>query len=216
MGRITDEEQARPIPAGKAARLDREHRDLLPLLEMIYAISELRQHFDDSLSQFLQASGMYLLIATLWDDVAHLPVISTVEHNQDVVAAKATAGLLWITRLAGQAEPEHIHWWSGLYRLKSSQATYAREATVCSHCKHCPHLVPAILSTILNAVNIPILLNQLLRSCAHHQLKVWIALRLGGNEFEEMQLRDQCNIRIASFQATEIGKRDCALSRLHG
>src|SRR6266446_9260948 len=96
MGGITNQQQARTVPPGQAIRLHRENGDLFPLLDGVETVGKFWQHLSNGLAQMLEACSPNLLVATLWNDIAHLPVIVSVEHDQDVTAAYAATGLFWV------------------------------------------------------------------------------------------------------------------------
>src|SRR5258708_14992227 len=137
---------------------------------------------------------MNLLVTALWNDIAHLPLLTPVEHHKDMSLDKTASRLHRIFRPAGKAKPENIHRWRGLHRLESRELAHPREAAICRNRQHCPHLVPTVLSAIIYAVYVPILLHQLLHSRAHHQAKARVAFRLGSNELEQTRLGAHSNI----------------------
>src|SRR6266436_1848400 len=158
---------------------------------------------------------MNLLVTTLWNDIAHLPLLTPVEHHKDMSLDKTAGRLHRIFRPAGKAKPENIHRRRGLDRLKSSEFAHPREAAICRNRQHCPHRVPAVLSAIMYAVYVPILLHQLLHSRTHHQAKARVAFRLGSNELEKTRLGDHSDIWVAGFQTPEIGERNRSPGRLY-
>src|SRR5258708_32982890 len=86
---------------------------------------------------------MNLLVATLWNDIAHLPLLTPVEHHKDMSLDKTARGLHRIFRPAGKAKPENIHRRHGLHRLKSSEYAPPRHPANRPHRHPAPHLVPA-------------------------------------------------------------------------
>src|SRR5690348_15358988 len=117
---ITNEQQARTVPAQQAARLNRENRNLFPILHLIDPISQLWPGLSNGLSELLQASRAYLLIVTFRNHIAHLPVISTIEMSHHYTWQNTAKRLINITRFPAQAKPEHIHRRRSLNRLKPS------------------------------------------------------------------------------------------------
>src|SRR5690242_5581841 len=109
MSRIANEQQSWTIPTRNATRFDRQDGDLLPLLEFVYTVSKFWYGLRYVLAHLLQAGRTYLLIASLRNNIANLPVISTINHRQNHPIPKATKGLFYIARLACQTKPEHIH-----------------------------------------------------------------------------------------------------------
>lgn len=109
MGRITDEQQTQFVPALEAARLDRQDGDLLPLFQLAHSVGQFRHRLRQRLAQMLQASGPYLLVAALRDEIAHLPVVEAVdEHHQEPIAKVATQVLRQVVLPAREPEPEDI------------------------------------------------------------------------------------------------------------
>src|SRR6266571_1773648 len=105
MGRITDQQQSGTIPPGQAVRLNRKHGHLLPLLQGLQAISPWGLYPRYFLSQCIQASRANLLIPTLGNTVANLPVIIAIEHHQNMTSTNAATGFLRIAWPPGQAKP---------------------------------------------------------------------------------------------------------------
>ena len=75
-----------PVPALDAPGLDRQERDLVPVLEGIDPIGELGGQLDDRLAERRQAGIVDLLVATLRDDVGDLPFVATVQDRHHVAA----------------------------------------------------------------------------------------------------------------------------------
>src|SRR3954467_6994508 len=116
MGGVPDQEQPRTVPPRAAARLDREQRDLPPVLEMLHAIGELRDQLGEGLLERFNTGGAQLRVGALGDDVASLPVVEAVQHDRDMTSAEAAHQTLEILWLAGQLEPEYVHGRGGLDR----------------------------------------------------------------------------------------------------
>src|SRR5258707_15829362 len=124
---------------------------------------------------------MNLLVTALCNDIAHLPLLTPVEHHKDMSLDKTASRLHRIFRPAGKAKPENIHRWRGLDRLESRELAHPRKAAICRNRQHCPHHVPAILPARMYAVYVPTLLHQLLHSPTHHHAEAPVAFRLGSN-----------------------------------
>src|SRR5260370_7216606 len=99
---------------------------------------------------------MNLLVATLWNDIAHLPLLTPVEHHKDMSLDKTASRLHRIFRPAGKAKPENIHRRRGLDRLKSTEFAHPQETAICPNPPPCPHPVPTTLSPLTPAPHTPL------------------------------------------------------------
>src|SRR5439155_24050205 len=106
MRRVADEQQTRLIPARDAARLDREERKLLPILQRIYPVGQRGQRLGDGPAHGRQTGVVDALVRPLRDDVSHLPLLIAIEHDEDRPIVDYAHAALTILRAARQAEPE--------------------------------------------------------------------------------------------------------------
>src|SRR5262249_19991137 len=126
MGRIANEQQARTKPVGKTRRLDGEHGNLLPLLQLIYPVCQLRHGLCQTLAQRFQPGCTNQLIASFSDGIADLPVIKAINHGNDAPSSDATnKGSSLILLLQRKAEPEDIQWRGSRDGFKPHQASQA-------------------------------------------------------------------------------------------
>ena len=106
---VADEEESRFVPLLHAARLDREHRDLLPVFQLLEASGELREYAVERLAQRFEAGGANLLVAALEYDVGDLPLTPAVEHDEAVAASEVRDAAFGVALVARDAEPEYVH-----------------------------------------------------------------------------------------------------------
>src|SRR6266566_4099268 len=100
MGGITKQEQARAIPARQTIRFYGEHRNLFPVFQFCNSVSKIWRCLGNSLAQGLQSGCMNLLIGSLADDVANLPVIFAFEEYQGTPTTETSHQAMLIVRLA--------------------------------------------------------------------------------------------------------------------
>src|SRR5215472_6327440 len=110
----------------------------------------------DSPFHLFQPRRPHLLVLTLWENKGHLPVIVTVEHNENAASAEAahqTATRLLIPAELGQLEPQHVHWRRRLHRLDRGQMPYSGMPAVGAHCQQRSHLALCLARLIMDATN---------------------------------------------------------------
>src|SRR6266702_5727782 len=100
MGGIAKQEQARAIPAWQTIRFDGEHRNLFPVFQFCNTASKLWRCLCNRLAQGLQSGCTDLLIGSLADDVADLPIIFAFEEYQGAPTTETSHQAMWIIGLA--------------------------------------------------------------------------------------------------------------------
>src|SRR2546422_3649737 len=116
----------------------------------------------DGAAQRLQPGCTHLLVVALGDDVACLPVIEPVQHDEYVASAHSAGGTSSHLRVFGQArqaEPEHVHRSRSLYGHETGLLPNAGETTVRANCERRPHFVPSMRALVANAANLAPFLN---------------------------------------------------------
>src|SRR5215210_936460 len=214
--RVPDEQQPRPVPPRAAARLDREQRRQLPVLQVLDAVGVLRYELREVPVERLDALAAQLGIRALGYDVAGLPVVVAVEHHRDVPPAEAAHYTRGVSLLARQLEPEDVHRRRGLYRLEAGQASHPAPAPVRPDREDGAHLVPAVLRLVADAPDHTVLLDQLPHPRAHNEPEVRVALRLPGDELEEARLGHHRDVRVLRLQAAEVHGREGTRGGLEG
>src|ERR1700674_3403531 len=110
----------------------------------LHAVGELWQKLRDFLPQLLNTRRVNLLVASLCNDVAYLPLVATIEFDQDMPIRQHAPGILWLVRVGGDTEPEDIHGRRGLYRFKASHFADTRKSAIRANRQDRSYLVPAI------------------------------------------------------------------------
>src|SRR5665213_996303 len=105
---IANAEQAGPVPLPQAVDLHRQQLDLLPILQFLHAIAEERSDLENAFSKRLQPRALCFLKGILTDNESSLEIIAAVDQDQCLAVIDGAQELLWISRLAAQAKPEHI------------------------------------------------------------------------------------------------------------
>src|SRR5258708_20129613 len=79
-----------------------------------------------------------LLILSLREHQSSLPIVVTLQKNEDSTTSDAAERAAHDSRFAGQfgkAKPQHIHWRGSLNRLKTRQAAEQGKPAVGADCK---------------------------------------------------------------------------------
>ena len=207
---VADQEQPRLVPAFQAARFDGQGGDLIPVDEGLDSLGELGHQLHQRGAERLQAPGAEVLVSVLGDHVAHLPVVGAFQPDEEPAGtdAEADLGVVRILGGPGEAEPEHVHRRRGLHRLEAGQGSDAREPAVAGDRQRGPHLVPAFVRLVADPLDAPVVLDEFLDVGPHHQPERGISSRLGGHEFEEIDLGDQRDVGELRVEVAEIGERE--------
>src|SRR5205807_3360326 len=99
MGGIAKQEQARAIPARQTIRFDGEHRHLFPVCQFCHTVSKLWRCLSNRLAQGRESGCTDLLIGSLADDVADLPVIFALKADQGpptTDTSNQAMGIIWL------------------------------------------------------------------------------------------------------------------------
>src|SRR5829696_313517 len=204
VGGVPGEQQPRPVPARAAARLDREQRCLLPVLQMLDAIRKLRYQLREAPPERPDPLLAQLGEGPFGYDVAGLPVLIAVEQDRNVSPPDAPHRALWVILLPWQLEPQDVHRRRGLYGLEASQTPQAAPAPIGAHSEHCPHLAPPILTFVADTPDHAVLLDELPNPRSHREAEVRVPFRFSGNELEEARLWHHRDVRILRLQMREI------------
>src|SRR6266851_1111643 len=100
MGGIAKQEQTRAIPARQTIRFNGEHRRLFPVCQFCHTVSKIWRGLGNRLAQSLESGSMHLLIGSLADDVADLPVIFAFEEDQGTPTTETSHQAMGIIGLA--------------------------------------------------------------------------------------------------------------------
>ncbi len=189
MGGVADQQQAGAMPAREPARLDVEHRQLLPGLELVDTVGELGRDGRDSLAELRQASRPHLRVAALGDRAGDLPVREAIDTDQEqAVPHPRRQGLHRVVGAPREPEPEHVDWRGGGPWGQASQLAQAGEAPVGGHVQRGADLDLPVGSLVADTAHGAALLDQAVDAGRHDQLEARVAPGLLGNEAEELRL----------------------------
>src|SRR5882672_12909951 len=87
MGRVANAQQARTVPLSQSIDPDRQQLDHVPGCDLVYAIGEKWHDVDNRLAECLEPGASQLVVATFRNDIGALPVVTTIEHDEDVAVA---------------------------------------------------------------------------------------------------------------------------------
>ncbi len=98
--RVADQQQAGAVPARQAVRFDRDQRALFPVVQLVEALGDPRHSRGERSLERLETVGVDLLVDTLGQHVADLPVIRALQHDQPSTHAEAAYYSLRVAVLA--------------------------------------------------------------------------------------------------------------------
>ncbi len=111
--------------------------------------------------------------------------------------SKSCAGIERVIRPARQAKPQHIHRRLRRLGLELGETTQASEAPVRTNSELCSNGMPAAVSgTVPDTPDCSACLNQFLDVGSHVELEMWKTLGLGCDEIQEVDLRNEGDMRV--------------------
>ena len=81
MRRVADEQQSRPAPFRKAIDRDGQQFNVVPGLQFLDPVGEMRHQRHDRRPERRQTGGVRRLDAAFWDDIRALPVVAAVQRD---------------------------------------------------------------------------------------------------------------------------------------
>ena len=103
--RIADAQQPGPPPLGQPIDRDGQQFDVVPVLQLLDPIGEVRRQPDDLGAESVEAARAHLVVAALADHKGALPVIAAIERHQQMAEIEKAAGLLRIAWMPRQPHP---------------------------------------------------------------------------------------------------------------
>src|SRR6267378_4066073 len=144
-----------------------------------------------------------LLILSLREYQSSLPIVVTLQKNEDSTASDAAERAAHDSRFAGQfgkAKPQHIHWRGSLTRLKTRQAAEQGKS--------------AVRGQIANSAYGPVFFQQLSHVGMHREFEARIPGGFAGDEFKEAHLGHEQDVRESRLEAGEIEGAEVAVGKL--
>ena len=84
MSRISDAQQARPVPAPKTVNLHGQNLDLLPIVHLVHSFAQIWSKLAKVGAKCIQAARFDLLIGAFGDDEARLKIIRSIDQDQSL------------------------------------------------------------------------------------------------------------------------------------
>jgi len=109
VSRISNTQQAWPVPNPKAIDSDSQQLDVGPIVEFTDAIAEIGGKARDLPAEGRQAALAYLIEPSLRDHVCALPIVLAIEHHEDPAGIDPAQGLPGIGWTPRQAHPQNVH-----------------------------------------------------------------------------------------------------------
>src|SRR5258708_19199952 len=145
-----------------------------------------------------------LLILSLREYQSSLPIVVTLQKNEDSTTSDAAERAAHDSRFAGQfgkVKPQHIHWRGSLNRLKTRQAAEQGKSAVCADRKRGPDFVGSVRGQITNTAYGPVFFQQLSHVGMHHEFEARILGGFAGDEFKEAHLGHEQDVRESRLEA---------------
>src|SRR5262245_10373202 len=98
MGGITDAQNARAGPIGKSINGDGQQAHVIPVADLIEAVSQERRQLCDLLPERVDAFASDAIGLTLGNDKGGLPVSVAIEQHQDPASIEVAERLMVVAR----------------------------------------------------------------------------------------------------------------------
>src|SRR5215469_3478419 len=175
MGSVPNEKQSWLVPSRAAARFDAEQRKLMPIGKGFDVPGQARFNFNDDFPNGVYALRLQLLVASFRKNQPGLPVVASVEYNENPAATngtEATSGKLHSMREMRKPEPQDIHRRRCLDWFKSSKLAQLRESPIRTDRERCANFMPLIVGAkIADTAYHSVFLDQLLYVGTHNEFK---------------------------------------------
>ena len=204
MGGVPDAQQARPVPPGKPVDADGEQLHVLPAANLSHTVGGERRELRHSAPECLEAARVDRLDGSLRDDVAALPVLAAVDHDEDPADVEAPHGLCGIGGSPGEAEPQDVHRCAELQTMEEGLLPDHRGPAIGAHDQVRADRQWALRCGHANAHRAPRLLDQPGHLRAHPQIEGGVAARQRGEEVQEVPLRHERNELAAGRQVAKV------------
>src|SRR5688572_20006800 len=210
MRSVADTEQAFAVPDRHPAEHYVEQPDVVEGLQQLDAISQPRHDATEPLPEGLNAFITKRRDGTLPDHEADLEIVPTVDHDHQVGPRDTASDPLRIGRNTGQPKPQHIH--------RNTECPQPQPRLLADHGGSpvapddkigLQSMTLAILAVAHanNAWTVPYHIGRL---SLHDQLVVGLPTASVGDHIQEIPLRNQGNVLMASAQPAQVGDTICA------
>jgi hypothetical protein len=214
VSRISNTQQARPVPNPKAIDSDSQQLDIGPIAEFADAIAEVGGETRDLPAEGGQPALAYLIEPSLRDHIRALPIIFAIEHHKDPAGIDPTQGLSGIGRTPRQAHPQNVHRSAEIGNLEACFFAHYRMAPVGTHDQLGANRQATLRGLRAQSGHASALLGQSGCFSFHFEPETRIAFCLLGDKAQEIPLRHQGDKPTMGRQMGKIGKRQKDVANL--
>ena len=211
MSCVADAEQPRPVPSPETVHANGQQLEIIEALDFSRAPLEERRQLFEIVLECGDAPLADVGEGALGDDIAALPVVAAVDHDEDMAEPEAANRLIRIARGARKPEPEHVHGRASILRGEACLGARHGVPPVAANDELGQHAHRAIGGFGDHAADFAFLLDEFGRLGFHQQLEAGIGLRFLREKIEEIPLRHQCYEFRARGQMRKVG--ECRLHR---
>src|SRR5260221_14765462 len=97
---VSKAQKAAPPPLAQAVDGNRQQLDIVPIFQLAHAPAQERSNTRDVFAKCHQTFLTNFFQTSLLNYIRALPIVSTVQHHQDLSRAEAAQSLIRVTRLA--------------------------------------------------------------------------------------------------------------------
>src|SRR5258708_33295550 len=108
MRRVSEAQEAAPPPLAQAVDGNRQQLDIVPIFQFVRAPAQERSNTRDVFAKCHQTFLTDFFQASLLNYIRALPIVSAVQHRQDLSSAEAPQRLLWVIGLTRKSHPKHV------------------------------------------------------------------------------------------------------------
>src|SRR5579872_572943 len=108
MGRVSNTQQSRPVPAPQPIDLDSQNLDLFPIAHLVDPVAEPGSDSMKVDAECIDPNRLKMTIRAFADDKARLKVIRSVNQDQRFPIIDVAEHLSWIAWPAADPEPQYV------------------------------------------------------------------------------------------------------------
>src|SRR5438132_5144065 len=202
--RVPNAQQTGAKPLQQSVHANRQELHVIPAAQLRYPVSRVRRQPHYLLAKSFESLPAHLFESTFGNDVAALPILTSIDRDEDSAGIEPPHGRDRIVRTSAEAEPQDIHRRSEFFHLQTGLLAHYRISAVRTHYEISAHFDRPIGSICPNTPHAPRLLHEPGYLGLHHKIKFGIASRVLGEKVEKIPLWHQGDETAVGRQVSEV------------
>src|SRR5215472_17421446 len=220
MGRVSNAQQSRPVPALKPIDLDGQDLDLFPVPHLVHALAQPGSDLANVAAESIDAARLDVVIGAFGDDQARLKVIRAIDKDQCLSVVDIAKHLSWVAWHAAKPKPQDIDGHTMFDHFQSGCAAGNRVTAIATHHEFRANLHLSAVVAGNHACNALAVSFEVHHFVLHQQLKRGKPLSMTGNEVQKIPLRHERHEFTLCRHTAKIGHFERGISeddseRLH-